>query len=431
MKTKRLQFLFFIIIIYALSACAGVANTHIEDEKEPIQIEPLKVETEKPVIQAPTIAPQPPTYISLVAVGDIMVHRPQILAQYDARTNTYDFNNNFDLVAPYIQVADLAIANLETTFGGETRGYSGYPNFNTPDALASALKKAGFDVISTINNHTFDTGASGFDRTLDVLIENDLLPIGSKKTEEDLSFHIERINDITIGFTAYSYETPRFGSLKTLNGIVIPEAYGHLMDTFNYNNLSEDLLHMEERIQKMKSLGSEVIVFYLHWGNEYQTTPSSYQTYLAHALCNLGVDVIIGSHPHVLQPLEFIKSDDGQHETFVAYSLGNFISNQRYEYLNTRLTEDGVVLTIDFIKDPNEQEVKISKVTYLPTWVNRYYENNQWHYKIIPLPEALEAPSEYTLSNSETLWRAQNALENINHILFSEDTRIQKQIASP
>ena len=187
--------------------------------------------------------------VTVSCVGDVMVHMLQLQAHYNEALDKYDFRNSFQYIKPYIKKSNLAIANLETTFGGTDLPYSGYPKFNTPDQLADALKFAGFEVISTANNHTLDTGLNGMKRTLDILLDNGLRPVGTKKTKEGQTYLIKEINQIKIGIAAYTFESPSSDGVKRLNGIPIPKEAEKLIDTFDYHNLEQGLENMKEKVE--------------------------------------------------------------------------------------------------------------------------------------------------------------------------------------
>jgi len=399
------------IILQLLVGCSyrGQVTTIDDIKEEVVQLEPV--------------------HVTISAVGDVMVHQPQIWAA--KQSNTYDFTNNFSKIAPYIRQSNIAIANLETTFGGESRGYSGYPMFNSPDQLADALFGAGFDVISTVNNHTMDTGVNGLLRTVDVLKERNLSVIGTKRNVEEDSFLIKDVNGIKVGITGYTYETPRFGDFRTLNGVKIPKVAEGLIDSFSLEHLEMDLLKIKDRIESMQMAGAEVIVFYVHWGVEYERTPNKYQIDIAKRLSDYGVDVIFGSHPHVLQPVEIIESEESGKKTLITYSLGNFISNQRYETLNNRYTEDGMLVTVEFKKDLNNNEITLNNVFYMPTWVYRYTETGKQRYEVIPVFEYTEnGEVPYNLSK-DTLWRINNSKQNTLQLVDTEDSLIKKYPVSP
>lgn len=409
-RRYRNSFLLLIVLLLLQFILVGCINDTYKDSQAPVIDD-----TEEEIVELE------PVYVTISAVGDVMMHGPQINAAYE--NNTYDFTHNYKQIAPYIREADIAIANLETTFGGEARGYSGYPLFNSPDELADALAWAGFNVISTSNNHTMDTGVKGLLRTVEVLKERELSVVGTRRSLEEESFIIKDVNGINVGITAYTYETPRFGEFKTLNGIRVPKEAEELIDSFSYEFLEEDLIKVKDRIDLMKEYGAEIIVFYVHWGNEYKRTPNSYQINMAQRLAEFGVDVIFGSHPHVLQPIEIIENDE--RKTLVAYSLGNFISNQRYETLNNRYTEDGMILTVRFKKDLNEESLQLDNVYYMPTWVYRYMDSGRRRYEILPVLEYID--NENVELSNDTLWRVQNSKANSVEIVDSESSYIRKQ----
>ncbi|MBF8982632.1 CapA family protein [Lutibacter sp. B2] len=351
------------------------------------------------------------TSIQILAVGDIMVHGPQLRAQYDTTTQEYDFLNNFQFVKPYIQRADVAVCNLETTFGGNDKKYSSFPRFNTPDSLVHALKDTGLDVIATANNHCLDTGADGVIRTNQIVKNAGLDVIGTTINENEEPFVIKNIKGIKVGFISYTYETRPYGKYKTLNGLKIPTSFEKNINTFNYDHLDQELQKMHMNINAMKEKGAELIIFYVHWGNEYHRNPNAYQKKMAKALANFDVDLIFGSHPHVVQPIEFIESDTGK-KVMVVYSMGNFLSNQRYEIMKNRYTEDGIMINATFMKTFENNKVTLKEVTYIPTWVHKYLKNGRRVYEILPLTDALNNHEMYQLLDKNSLWRAENSQKN-------------------
>ena len=320
--------------------------------------------------------------VNLNSIGDVMAHAPQLNAQHDPKTNTYSFDNNYTYVSKYIQKADLAIANLETTLAGDSIPYSSYPTFNTPDALADALKNAGVDIISTINNHTFDKDDLGVERTLSILKSKNLDVIGTISNTLDKNYLIKEVNEISIGITAFSYGEIREGN-KFLNGIKVSDNSKDKLNVFDMTNVDNAFNTINNTLKNINNTDIQVLV--IHWGDEYRRTPSEFQTKLAQKLCDSGVDIIIGSHPHVVQPVDMITSTDGNNETLVIYSLGNFISNQRRELLGTPFTEDGLMVDIEITKD--NEKTFVSKVNCIPTWVNKYNQNGNIVYEVLPITE--------------------------------------------
>lgn len=323
--------------------------------------------------------------ITVSAIGDIMAHNDQLKAQFDKNSGRYSFDNNFKYVKPYISSSDLAIGNLETTLAGPKSKYSSFPKFNSPDELADAIKDSGVDILSTINNHTYDRGSDGVYRTLDVLNSKGLQPVGTKKRDSDENFIIKEVNSIKLGITAYSYGQV-YGSTTSLNGLPVNNSDLNNLNIFNSDYVDLAFNEIKDTLDIMNNKETDLQVVVLHWGDEYTRYPNEFQKELAKKLCDYGVDIIIGSHPHMVQPIEIIKSKENDNKTLVIYSLGNFLSNQRNEILNKKYTEDGVIVNINISKNLNTGETKISNVQYIPTWVNKYTDKSgKLTYEIIPI----------------------------------------------
>lgn len=330
--------------------------------------------------------------LSLSATGDIMFHGAQLKSAYNNNTKEYEFNRVFENVKPHLENSDIAIANFETTTAGSEMPVSSYPSFNSPDSTIDALKYAGFDILTTANNHSLDTGKTGILNTIKNIENNGLDYIGTSE-EEYRPFILKEKNDITLSFLSYTYglngNDSRLNS-KELDNMV--------------NLIAED--KMEADIKKAKNVSDKVVVF-IHWGNEYSREPSEAQMQLADKIFEWGADIILGSHPHVIQRSEIIKKN-GENK-FIIYSMGNFISNQRRETLpNTRnniYTEDGVIVNIDFKKDLETKETIIEDVRYIPTWVYKYPENGKDEYRILPIADFIDSD---TLSQG-TIERLKNS----------------------
>ncbi|WP_434796836.1 CapA family protein [Terrisporobacter vanillatitrophus] len=321
---------------------------------------------------------------SILATGDVMVHSPQLQAQYDYSTGTYNFDNNFKYVKKYIENADYSLANLETTLAGnDVYQYSSYPTFNSPDELADALKNAGFDLLSTINNHSFDKRDLGVNRTLSTLKEKGFDTVGTRENSSDKEYIIKDINNIKVGITSYSYGDVKNDN-KYLNGIKISEDWENKMNIFDSSDVDKAFETISSTTDKMKDSDIQVVI--IHWGIEYARNETDFQKQLAQKLCDDGVDIIIGSHPHVVEPVETITSSDGKNKTLVIYSLGNYISNQRRETVGA-YSEDGLMVNIDISKKSNEKEAKVEKVTCIPTWVNKYNNGYKNVYEIVPIED--------------------------------------------
>ena len=339
--------------------------------------------------------------VNISAVGDIILHDEQIWSAYNEENKAYDFMNNFKYIKNFIEKSDIAYGTIEGTYAGEEIGYSGYPNYNGPDSMINALKDTGFDIINVATDHFLDKGVEGASKTGEK-IDKEMTSIGNKK------YIIKKVKGIEIGFTSYTYESKE----GELNGHKIPEDMN--LNTFSYNKLDNGLEEMKALVEEMKNEGAEFIVFGMHWGVEYKTEPSKYQVKIAEALNEYGVDLILGSNPHVVQPIEEIEGENGN-KTLVAYSLGNFISNQRLETMGDRRTADGIILNLTL--DKSRKGVKIEKWDYTPTWVYKIpRENKKSDYYILPVEETLNSEEGKKL-DKETLNQLNKSLESTKSIV--------------
>jgi poly-gamma-glutamate synthesis protein (capsule biosynthesis protein) len=300
--------------------------------------------------------------IRLAIVGDLMCHSSQF---NEARTATgYDFRYAFAPVRRYLVEADLAIGNLETVTAGEAERFTGYPAFNTPVEYLDALKDAGFDVLTTANNHSLDRQFLGVERTINALDARGLRHTGSARTqsERDRSL-IVSVKGLQLGVLAYTYGT---------NGIPMPAGRPFAVNLI-------DTLAMARDVVRARVEGAEAIAVFLHWGNEYERQPNTAQRRVAAFLARQGVDLILGSHPHVLQPAEWLG--DATDRTFALYSLGNFFSAQRQPF-----TDSGVIMQLSLIRPRDGGRVRIGTTQFVPTYVVR-----RPRYRIVAVADALRA----------------------------------------
>lgn len=399
MKKDRITILITILIITistVLTGCGGDSGSGSVSDGDTAGNSAVKEE---------------PVNLSILCVGDVMAHSTNITAAYDSSTGAYDFNDNYQFVSSYIQEADLAMCNIETTFEGTAP--RGYPTFNAPDSLAEAVKNAGFDVALTSNNHMMDSGFNGMQRTLEVLRNQGLVTVGSRYDGED-SFAVTDVNGVKIGIVSYTYETTGAGDPGvTINGNRIREEAYNLINSFNYNELeTTDYAKIQNDIDGARQAGAEIVVCYMHWGEEYMREPGSYQLAMAQRIADMGADVIFASHPHVLQRIDLVTSAAGK-TVPVFYSMGNFISNQREETLpsisNRRYTEQGMIACVEIEYLKSTGEILSETVKAVPTWVDRY--NGSSDYAIIPLDQNLD--SNPVLAASGHLSRARQALEDV------------------
>ncbi|MCZ8511086.1 CapA family protein [Paenibacillus filicis] len=333
-----------------------------------------------------------PTEIRIAAVGDIMMRSKLILAAQlpGDDKKRYSFDGMFEKIAPYLKKADLTIGNLETVFAGtdETANFkrqprnpkNSYPLFNCPDELGKSLGKAGFDVLITANNHCMDYGIQGLQRTLDVLDRNRIAHTGTSRSfRESKDVLIKNINGIAIGILAYTLGT---------NSIPVPRNEQWAVNRIQPCKIIHDIRQLKKK--------TDVVIVCLHFGKEYRLLPDERQKRLVHLLFKHGADIILGSHPHVVQPAEFHNVADiygVRKKRFVIYSLGNLITTRLK--LNDH-TKNGVIAQISLRKD-DRGKVEIIGARFIPTWVL------DPKYQIVPLSETLQDPQEVSEQELTTM----------------------------
>lgn len=300
-----------------------------------------------------TTQTQEDTTFTITALGDILCHNTQYMDAYNKTTGTYDFDYAYENVKHYTQLGDLTIANIETSFAGAERGYSNYPTFNSPDALANSMKNIGVDIITTAGNHALDMGFSGLSRTIDTLDKADISHLGTYKSQEERdSVFIKYVKGVKIAFIDYTYGT---------NGIPVPSG-----KDFCINIINKDLIKSD--IDKAKEQSPDVIIACMHWGTEYKTSANSDQKDLADFLFQNGVDVILGNHPHVLEQMEkrtVTLSDGSNKDGFVIYALGNFCADQTDE-----ITRDSIILNLSITKHA-DGKISIDHAKYTPIYFSK------------------------------------------------------------
>ena len=312
-----------------------------------------------------------PINFTMTAIGDTLCHNTQYWDAYNSSTKQYDFSYVYDDIKDYTSSADITIGSLETTFAGEDRGYSNYPVFNSPDSLATGLKDIGVDVISLAGNHALDYGYSGICRTIDVLDNVGISHLGTYKSAEDQDkILIKDVKGVKIAFINYTYGT---------NGIPVPSDKPYCL-----NLIDKDLI--SKQIKQAKEQNVDMIVACMHWGTEYKTSANDEQKELADFLFNSGVDIILGNHPHVLEPMEkkTITLDDGStKDVFVVYALGNFTADQRAE-----ITRDSAILNLDITKD-SDGKILINKVSYVPIYMYKNSTAKVHKFKILDIEKSI------------------------------------------
>ncbi len=393
MKRKRLASTAIIFLVAVMCVTAAVYAVKDDINSGGLFIETTTT-TEPTTTEPTTTLPPEPTVTSTVTIrsaGDVLIHIP-IYQSAKRSDGSYNFDHLFTYSEDIISGCDYFVANLETTLGGtDGRSYSGFPRFNSPDSIIDALKGAGVDCLLTANNHSYDTNGPGVLRTIEKIEEADLDYTGSRKTTDGAKYLVKTIGGIRFGLACYTYETPSSEGRKSLNGILVDTATAPLINSFNPAKPQSFYDELGANIGKMKKKGADIIAVYIHWGEEYQLTQNAKQQEIAQKLCDMGVDVIIGGHPHVVQPMDLLTSTDGKHKTVCVYSLGNFVSNQRRNLmgLKTGHTEDGLIFEMTFSKY-SDGTVYFDRVDAIPTWVHLYNEGGKKVHAITPLEGNLD-----------------------------------------
>lgn len=304
--------------------------------------------------------------ITLTAAGDCLMHNTQIWSGMQ-QDGSYSFPTFFADVEYLIKQGDYSSTNFEAPMAGADAGYSGYPIFNSPDAAAEAFANAGFDLIITANNHILDKGFDGASRTMQVLHDSDLDTVGTYLSAEDKQqFLIKDIRNVKVGYLAYSYST---------NGMPVPPEHPYFFNFLDPEQILADIEALRPQV--------DVLVLVLHWGVEYSPQPTNEQKDLARQFLTAGADIILGSHPHVIQSMEVLKINDK--DKFVIYSMGNFISHQKGLERNS-----GIVLKLKLTKDFDSGKTILSEVSYTPTYSHFYEANGKLNFRVVPVEKTIK-----------------------------------------
>lgn len=408
-RSRILRISLAIVIIIAIITCAFAFTKPMDYAENPP--DPVSSETENSKSEIPSakeadeepefiipddgevsveiydkLPPPPEITINLCAIGDVMAHDGTINSA--RRGNTYDFTAMLEEIAPYTADADYVVGNLETTFSGAERVYSGYPTFNTPEQMGDALKNVlGVDLLSTANNHSLDKSYTGLVSTLDFLDHYGIDHVGTYRTaQEQQTPFITEINGVKVAFMSYTYGSNNW----------IPSKQSYCL-----NVIDKDRIQAEA--QAAKDAGAEYIIALLHWGVEYQRYASNSQRELAEWIFeNTYTDLIIGNHAHVVQPIEeFNVEFNGQNKKgIVFYALGNFTCSQTKDYRNT-----GIIANIEIIINREDtSRNRIESISYTPTFIDPNALATGKRYRVVALNKAIadyEKGSDPLLTKSE------------------------------
>jgi len=309
----------------------------------------------------PTIDDIPLRSVRIRAVGDLMMHQKQLDDAF-VEDGVYDFDPQYALVVDSLSDADYTIANLETTVGlYGTQPYSGFPRFNAPESLLDTIKNAGVDFLTLANNHILDRYYDGMVTTVNNVEAYGFDFAGAYRSQEEADTPVVvEINGIKIGFLAYTEHT------NGMEAFCDPKATQYGVDYLKDADFKAD-------VQALRDAGADVVIALPHWGTEYVRQPDAYVRTYAERMTAAGVDVILGSHPHMVQPIEWltVETDEGERTALVVWSMGNFIDNMKVQY-----TDSGIIVDFTIIENP-EGGYDIVNVGYVPVFCWRQDTVNQ------------------------------------------------------
>ncbi|MDO4519242.1 MAG: CapA family protein [Eubacteriales bacterium] len=370
-------FLVLLLLLVGGVKAVTFVGTKVFSRKEPIQI----------VMPEITATPYEVKDISIGSTGCMLFHGPVIESGRIGDEDKFDFTDIYKYITAYYSSPDYMTCEFEGVLLGYD--YSGYPNFHTPDEAIDAIKGSGVDLQLLASNHMYDGGNEGFRRTMQVLDEKGVTYGGVRKDETVPRYTVADIDGIKVGFVNYVYQDNDGiddSNGVGVNGIAIDASDVPLTNTFNYEKLDAFYSEMQTNIDGMKADGAQFIVACMHWGEEYQLQENATQDAMAQKLCDMGVNALIGGHPHCEQPTDVFESTDGSSKMLCVFSVGNALSNQRRDLISempSGHTEDGVVALLNLHQDVYG-EVTLTGVELLPTWV---YLNDDGKYYILPLDD--------------------------------------------
>ncbi|MCB1175736.1 MAG: CapA family protein [Leptospiraceae bacterium] len=335
--------------------------------------------------QAPT-EEQSGRAVTFSVIGDIMCHDKQLASAWNAKTGQHDFDRVFQTIKSRLSRADLTIANLETTLPGKPALYAGYPQFGSPDSLAAAVKNAGVDVLTLANNHSVDKQALGIKRTISVTQKLGFRILGTYASVAD--YNQRRLLQVNVGGLRLILLNYTYGT----NGLKVPK--GMVVNMIEARRIRSD-------IALARKAGPDAIMVLFHFGTEYQRHSSAYQQKWVNYAIEEGADIVMGGHPHVLQPFGVRRSRDKygyMKERLITWSLGNFVSNQQRRY-----TDGGMIFNFSLRRNPDAsspQKLLFSNISYEPVWVyvDKRTANHQFH--ILPVNDYIKNKMPLTLDRS-------------------------------
>lgn len=354
-----------LLVLVAAALCLSYAYLYYQNLNEP---QVLKSKEKENIQEVETEKKVEPIHVKLMVTGDVMFHLPSYKNSFDKEKGEYDFTSFYEKVSEDLKGADFAFANLETSIN-PNRLLASYPMFNAPKEALKYLKEAGFKGMSTANNHCIDTGLEGIFTTIDELDANGFVHFGTRKIEDEKPPIVD-LKGIKVGFISYS---------EIFNGMegVIPADKKYVISPIDYEKIKSD-------IDYLKGSGADIIISMPHYGVEYKTEPTQLQQEVSKFMIDNGVDLVLGSHPHVLGRAGLWEA--GGRNKFLIYSMGNSISNQRQPWMGTYDTEMGVLVEIDITK----AESTNFEVALHPTYVARFREEGGFRYYVYKMTDLFE-----------------------------------------
>ena len=415
-KGRLITFLFCLILIVAV-LCLGWK--YIKGKIDVLPPDPINQEEKKD----PESIKKDPIEITISCCGDIMMHDGQ-LAYAKESDGTYDCSKQFKYVKDIMASADLTLANLEFSLPGK-EPYAGYPAFKVPDSILDAVLEMGVDVGLMSNNHMLDSGYDVLMRGVDTVRSKGIVVSGAQHPDEN-RYQIVDVKGLKVGIISYTYESGRKDGKRAVQSHVLNDKMALSINSFTQDTtelLDKDLEDIRAQIDFARADGANIIAVYMHWGTEYKKYADKNQQYIADKLVAFGADVVFGSHPHVPEEIEIKKLGDKEVPVFM--SLGNFISNQRFESLAStygdtvaKHTEIGMIGNVTFSFDPNTGKLSLKDTSYTPLWVDRTGKVGSYTYDLIPLVEGFE--NNPALVKSGHVDRAKEALEYLKTLTGEE-----------
>ena len=387
------------------SSCTAVKTTNSTSFTEPRKhyVEKNSIAwDDRPKDNQAFVNPDSIAEISVCVVGDLMCHKQQIA---NAKTeNGYDFTAYYELVKGYIGEADFAIGNLELTCAGSERGFSGYPSFNAPDEYVSALKSAGFDFLVTSNNHSMDMGEKGLLRTIDQIKKNKLGYTGTFASQGDHdSIRLLNTKGISIAVLNYTYGT---------NGSYPENGHEYMLNLIDSAKIVYDIQHA-------KKLNPDFIMVFYHFGAEYNPDPNESQKNAVRWAHRAGANLIIGGHPHVVGPCEWLlPNKDNPDSAFVSWTMGNYVSN-----MTKRYTDAGVMITLRLSKNSNNNKKSV-KAEFVPTWVYKGEHTQKKSHVVFPSEFSLMKDKIPYYIDSTMTKKMQQAFEDTKSVVNKNKAKI-------